>query len=190
MWVIISKMIIDKRLKNVYKEGNVALYEYRPSLLCPLYGKIDSLTFVRRVRLTLEYLRRRSYKVYYLAVDGKLVGYDVITPGGRRLKFSTSLDVVTGPIFIKPEHRGKGYGKTLLRLAMKMCKGQAERVLCWIQRGNAASIKTHEVVGFMPIGSLDVVGKRRNLVEYNEIDRGKYLVYVLSFNEPIVPINI
>lgn len=107
--------IDEKVLKKVYEDpmGKVALYEYTPTLFAPLYCNFEPLKIERRLRLLGEYLRKGRYKVYYLSVDGVLVGYNILAPGGRRLSFSTSRDIVSGPAFIDPDHRNKGYFKLL-----------------------------------------------------------------------------
>ena len=82
-------------MRKIVEEGGYALWEYRPSLFAPLYGNMDRPSFVRRVRLMQEYLSKGKYKACYLQVDGKFVGYNVFAPGGRRLKCSTTRDLVS-----------------------------------------------------------------------------------------------
>ena len=102
-----------KKLTLVTRDNGFELLEYKPTLLHPLLVPFEKLSFARKTRLRLE-LIRGGYIVYYLAVDGAVVGYNVIAPGGRRLKLSTPKDIVVGPLFISPEHRGKGFSVLLM----------------------------------------------------------------------------
>ena len=54
-----------------------------------------------------EYLRG-GYRVFYLELDGTIVGHIVMARGGRRLKNEQKSDIILGPIFISPSFRGKG----------------------------------------------------------------------------------
>lgn len=154
----------NKRMRKIVEEGGYTLWEYRPSLLKPLYGNIDPPSLIRRIRLMQEYLSKGRYKVYYLEVGDQLVGYNVFAPGGRRLKCSTDRDLVDGPSFILPEHRGHGYVTILKKLVLKYCCSGYENVYGWISKNNIASIKACAKAGFdVSYGELKVVGKMRRL---------------------------
>jgi len=162
-----SKTAIDeKALKKVYEdpEGKVALYEYTPTLFAPLYCNMEPMKLRRRVRLLFEYLRKGRYKVYYLSVDGVLVGYNVLTPGGRRLSFSTSKDIISGPAFVDPEHRNKGYNRLMKRLSFSHCAYDYEFVYNWVDKTNIPSIKSVEKLGFQKVGEVKVTRLRRKLI--------------------------
>lgn len=151
-------------MRKAVVENGFTLWEYTPSLFKPLYGNIDPPSFTRRIRFLLEYFGKGSYKVYYLEVNGNLVGYNVFAPGGRRLKCSTSKDLVDGPSFILPEHRGHGYVTILKRMVLKHCCAGYEYVYGWISKDNIASIKACIKAGFdVDFGELKVVGKMRKL---------------------------
>lgn len=64
---------------------------------------------------------RGGYKVYYLVIDGHIVGYSVVTPGGRRLKMSTKDDIVIGPYYIAPKYRGRGYATKMIQMTLNSC---------------------------------------------------------------------
>ena len=158
--------IDEKVLKKVYEDpmGKVALYEYTPTLFAPLYCNFEPLKIARRLRLLGEYLREGRYKVYYLSVDGVLVGYNILAPGGRRLSFSTSRDIVSGPAVIDPDHRNKGYFKLLKPLCYLYCAYDYEYVYNWVAKTNIPSIKAQERMGFEIVGEVNTVGLRRKLV--------------------------
>ena len=161
-----SKYEIDAYIsafKRVYADGDYSLYEYTPTMLKPLAINYEPMSVVRRVRFALEYIRGK-YKVYYLTVKNRVVGHCVVTPGGRRLKCSEKKDIVIGPYYIADDERGNGYSKTLLNLTLKNCSYDYEYAYDWIEKTNAASIRTTEACGFSKFGELNVVGKTRRLV--------------------------
>ena len=170
--------IDEKKLKKIYedRENRVALYEYTPTLFAPFYCRMEPLKFVRRVRLMDEYLKKGHFKVYYLAVDGKLVGYNVLSPGGRRLSFSTPKDIVSGPAFIDPTERSKGYNKLMKRLCFTHCDYDYAYVYNWVDKTNIPSIKSVEKMGFEKVGEVKVLGLRHKLVP---AEKGSCIVYRL-----------
>ena len=160
---------MKKRMHKIVEEDGYSLWEYFPTLFRPFYCKLDKQSFVRRVRLLLEYLSKGKYKVYYLVIDGKIVGYSVFTPGGRRLKCSTSNDLVSGPSFISPEYRGRGYAAILKRMIIKYCCNNYRYIYSWIDKKNIASIKSCQKVGFdMTYGELVIQGKLRTLKQVSK----------------------
>lgn len=80
------------KLRLLYSEGDRVLYEYKPTLSKLLYFDFEKMRLSRRVRLMLEWLNSKHYMVYYLAINGELVGHCIVAPGGRRLKCSTGKD--------------------------------------------------------------------------------------------------
>lgn len=164
-----------KKMKQIAEEGGAQLYEYLPSAFKLLAINFEKPRFVRQMRFLLEYLHRGHYKVYYLAVTGVFVGYCVVTPGGRRLWVSKKEDIVLGPYFVLPEHRGKGYAKVLVKMTLEHCSYDYKLAYDWIHDDNFASIKTSEACGFVREGSrLNVVGLTRRLVPSEE---GNNIVY-------------
>ena len=152
------------RLLFIKKEGAFSLYEYKPTFIIPLLVSFEPLKMIRRFRFWREILSG-GYKVYYLAKDDRLVGYCVVAPGGRRLTISKKHDVVLGPYFVAPEHRGKGYAKVLVRMTLDNCTYNYNLAFDWIHKDNYASIKTSEACGFVQEGHrLNVVGIMRKLV--------------------------
>lgn len=154
----------SKRMRKILEENGYVLWEYTPTMFKPLFGNIDPPSFTRRMRFLLEYLSKGSYKVYYLEVNGDLVGYNVFAPGGRRLKCSTKNDLVDGPSFVLPQHRGHGYVTILKKMILNNCCDGYDYVYGWIKKDNIASIKACVKAGFdVDYGELKVVGKMRKL---------------------------
>lgn len=164
----------SERLQPVKTEGEFSLFEYRPTIISPLLVPFEPLRLIRRLRFWKEILSG-GYRVYYLAESDILVGHCVVAPGGRRLTVSTKHDIVVGPYFIVPEHRGKGYAKVLVRMTLQNCTYNYRNAFDWIHIENLASIKTTEACGFMLEGhKLNVEGWTRKLVLD---DNGSYLIY-------------
>ena len=154
-----------KRLTLLYRDGDMALYSYTPTICRPLYVHFEHMTLSRRVRLLLERLGRNSYVVLYLEVEGALVGHCVVAPGGRRLGRSTENDIVLGPYFIDPSHRGKGYAKILVQWTLHKAGLTYKRAYDYIKKNNHASRKATLACGFKQCGDLDIRGFFHNLVE-------------------------
>lgn len=125
-------------------------------------------------------LIRGGYMVYYLVVDGVIVEYNIIAPGGRRLSCSTSKDIVVGPLFVNPECRGKGYATVLMKLPLLFSSYDYERAFDWIAESNLSSIKDSKACGFQEYGRLTVKGLFRRLVED---ENGEDIIFCL-YKEP------
>ena len=151
-------------LKKIYEDNEYELYEYIPTISKPLAINFERMRFVRRIRFLKAYLGVGHYKVYYLAVNGKLVGHCVIEPGGRRLTCSTEKDIVIGPYYIVPQYRGKGYSKVLVNLSIKYCSYQFQYVFDWVNKDNISSIRTSKACGFEEWAQLNVTHILRRLV--------------------------
>ncbi len=150
-------------LKEIGTDDDLSIYLFKPTPFKVLAVPIEKNSFSRWARLFSEVLRG-GYQVFYLVKDNTIAGYCVITPGGRRLKCSTSNDGVIGPLYICPEYRGKGLSEVLVKNILKVCMRQYNCFYCWIYEDNIPSRRSLESCGFKPIGRLDVVGKFRRLV--------------------------
>ena len=93
-----------------------------------------------------------------------MVGYCVVTPGGRRLKCSTAQDVIIGPYYVYPEYRGKNLSILLVSETLKHCSYKYDYAYDWIYNQNTPSIRCSKACGFEEFGHLDVVGRFRRLV--------------------------
>ena len=162
-----------KYLRLIVSKDDLLIYEYTPSLFRLVLVPMEPLNKVRKFRFLLEYIRG-GYKIYYLAKDGIVVGYCVITPGGRRLKCSTTKDAVIGPYFITQEYRGQGLSKILISQLVEYSIGKYEALYDWVYKNNLPSIHCMEACGFEVIGKLNVVGVFRRLIINTQ---GLYFVY-------------
>ena len=156
----------DKLIKCV-EDNEFSLYLYKPTLTKPLLFDFESMSLTRRVRYLLEYLRSEHYKVFYLSVRDEFVGFCVVTPGGRRLCYSSRDDIVLGPYYIDESKRGNGYSKELIRLVIENYGRPYHYAYDWIHKDNLPSIKASEACGFVRYGEIKIVGKLRRLVPVN-----------------------
>lgn len=153
-------------MRKVVEDGEYVLWKYTPTLFRPLFGNMDQPSYTRRIRLLLEHLGKDSYKVYYLEVNGMLLEYNIFTQEGRRLKCKTRNDLVSGPSYVLPEHRGDGYIGILMKMVFKYCCKGYDDVYAWISKDNVASIKAYLKVGYdVNYGELKIVGKMRKLIQ-------------------------
>ena len=157
--------IDEKKLSLLCREGNKAIYEYTPNPFSLLYHDFEKMTFPRRIRLLMEYFAKGSYKVYYLSVDGNLVGHCVVAYGNRRLKRSSENDIVLGPYFVDPQFRGKGYAKDIIRLTLANTTMSYRYAYDYINKSNIPSAKATLACGFEKCGELDIEGFLHKLVE-------------------------
>lgn len=174
-----QKIIHENSLTRVYadEENHVVLYEYTPTLTALLYCNMEPMRFVQWVRLLEEFWRKGRYRVYYLALDGVLVGYNVLSPGGRRLSCSTSRDIVSGPVFVDPAYRCRGYSQLMQKLCYAHCGYDYDFVYNWIEKTNLPSIKSCEKIGFRKVGELTVSRVRRRLIP---AENGTCIVFRLA----------
>lgn len=172
-------MIVDlKGLKQISQEGEYTLYEYSPSLLKLYYVDFEPMPLFRRGRLTIEYLHKGHYKVYYLSINGSLVGHCLVAPGGRRLRCSSDNDIVLGPYFIEESERGKGYSEKLIALTLQYYTGEYRYAFDYIKKSNVPSIRASLKCGFEKVGELNKVGLLHKLTQVEE--DGEYEIYRVS----------
>ena len=153
-----------KGLTLLHQEGNKSCYIYEPSPVKLLYRHFEKMTLSRRVRLLLEYFAKGRYKVFYLAVDGELVGHCVVAQGNRRLKCSGTEDIVLGPYFVDPKFRGCGYAKDIVRMTLHNSGINYRYAYDYIKKANIPSVKATLACGFEKCGELDIVGFFHKLV--------------------------
>lgn len=154
----------DPRLTYIDTDSQtgVQVYLYRPTLFRPLYTDLVPMWWTRRVRFLLEYLHRGCYSVYYAVLDGKIIGYNVTAPGGRRLTCTTKDDGVTGPSYILPEYRNHDYNKGMKRIAFSHCG--YKKIYCWVQKTNKPSAASLIAYGFIPCGEVTTKGLLRKQI--------------------------
>lgn len=126
-------------------------------------------------RMLLEYLEG-GYEILYMYNSslGGILGYILIARGGRRLRCSTPEDIVLGPIWVKPELRGKGIASKGIFTVLHELDIKYQNAYEYIQPTNLSSIRTVEKNGFSLFGSGSSKGFFKRI--YN--DGGKeFLIY-------------
>jgi len=169
---------LKRTCKHIIFENSLSVYEFKPSFLHLLAVPIEPLSIARRFRFLLEFIRG-GYTVYYLVKDGVVVGYCVVTPGGRRLKCSSKQDGVIGPLYICQEYRGRSLSEVIVKQSLICCLHKYNSFYCWIHKDNIPSRRSLESCGFKPIGRLNVVGVFRRLVITSQ---GVDIIYKRSDN--------
>lgn len=152
----------DPRLRYVGADPGTGLqvFLYRPTLFRPLYAELTRMRFKRRVRFFLEYMHRGHYSVYYAVLDSKIIGYNVIAPGGRRLAGTAAEDAVTGPSYILPAYRNRGYNRIMKKIAFRDCG--CANIYCWVHKDNLPSAASLTRFGFTRCGE---VRERKGLIK-------------------------
>lgn len=169
-----------KKMHLLIQLEGIDFYKYSPTLFQPYYMDYPKKEhppyanrMIHKVRMMLEYLRG-GYQVIYMVRNHKILGHIVVARGGRRLKVSTSDDIVLGPIFVTPDCRGEGIGSFGIRVVLKEIGLQYRYAFEFIKYDNIASIRTVEKNGYIPLGRVKEVGLLKNLVPASD---GDFVVY-------------
>ena len=97
--------------------------------------------------------------VAYDGADGAFVGFGIMQPyTGQR---STSHVGVLQLVGVLPQHRGRGFGKTIVRACLDASSHLGfERVLTYVMSDNLASLRMTQAAGFKEEGRLRGVSRR------------------------------
>ena len=148
----------NDRLTLLSERDGMKLYSYKPTIMHPLLKEFAPMLKNRRLRFLRNYFRPGKYTVYYLEDREELVGMCVVTPGGPGLKLKCAKDdIVMGPYYVRPEKRGKGYSKILLRWVLEM-HPRFECAYALISNQNTASLRCVTAVGFEPYQQIRLRG--------------------------------
>ena len=162
------------KIKEISTDGRFTFYEYKPTLFRPFLVDIEPMTFVRRIRLLLEYVQKGGFLVYYLADQGDFIAHCVVVPGGRRIKCTTRNDIVIGPLYVEKDKRGNGYSVMLIREVLNKCKYPYKYAFGYTAKNNYPTQRANERCGFKLFAEMNVVGFTRKPII---VDSGKLLVY-------------
>lgn len=149
-----TDLAADKKLTYIDtdRETGLCVYRYRPTLFRPEYCLLHRTRLKRQLRLLFEYLHKGHYVFYYAVLDDKIIGYNMVAPGGRRLGGTTAQDGVTGPSYILPAYRNRGYNRAMKRIVFRDCGFR--RIYCWVHKDNQPSIASLKRLGFEPCGEV------------------------------------
>ncbi len=156
-----------------YSTDNYCIYQYQPKRSKLFYKNLEPLTLKKWFRFQLELIK--GYTVYYMVVSDEIVGSCVVSRGGGRYSFAEKKDIVIGPYFVCPEHRGHGYASVMVDDVLNHLGIEYEYAWDWIRKDNYASIKTTERNGFEQVYEADVVGFTRKIVLTDKGQGGWYI---------------
>ena len=151
----------NDKLTLLSERDGLKLYSYKPTIMHPLLKEFAPMLENRRLRFLRNYFRPGKYIVYYLEANEELVGMCVVTPGGPGLKLKCAKDdIVLGPYYIRPEQRGKGYGKILLRWVLDI-HPEYNYAYVLISNNNLPSLRSVMAVGAEPYQQIRLRGRMR-----------------------------
>lgn len=136
---------------TIYEAEQFLIYRYGASLNRLYLSDVDEMYFQKKVRFLLNYISKGE--LYYMKdrVADITVGYCMISRGKAfRYSFAKPEDITLGPIFIKPEYRGKRLSVLLLRNVIRQYL-DGGNAYAYIRRTNTPSIALFSGTGFQPI---------------------------------------
>lgn len=152
-----------QNLHYVKMIDGIEYYKFKPKFgkwfLTDWYGyKDDDKNTVRCwCRMFLEWVYG-GYDVYYQVKENEIVGYAVVALGGRRLTVSNHSDIVIGPIFTPPKHRGQGYATKAMIAILEHIDIQYVNAYAFIKKSNKSSLRVFAKSGFKIIGEVSSRG--------------------------------
>jgi len=109
----------------------------------------------------LEWFRDTSdgrYPILVAEVAGAIAGWTRLYAWSNRCAYARAAE---NAVYVHPEHRGQGVGRTLLEELIRLAPQRGVHVLlARIVEGNPASLKLHEALGFQTIGVMKRVGEK------------------------------
>jgi len=168
-----------RRLRLIAEQDGIAFLLYKPSVFrpyAPMYGKAErppySSRLAHRLRMLIELIFAHCV-VVYMQRDGKTVGHLAVSRGGTRIKMSTARDIVIGPIWVVPEHRGEGLGSGGIAAVLHSLGFDYRYAYEFIHKDNSASICAAEKNGFCVLCPCSEYGLLKTL---HESDEGSILI--------------
>ena len=151
-----SEILSSDNLKLLLCEDGLKYYLFTPSLLrlFPKSGNMRKMSFMQIARFLV--MKKHGYNVYILTDDNdEILSSIVFSSGGQyRFPFATKNDLIYGPSYTVPKHRGKGYAVKLGIKALSDFEKSYEKVFATVREENLASMKCLEKTGFNNIGTI------------------------------------
>ena len=125
-----------------------------------LYGTATFDTELKSLNNRRLWLRQHSDMYPALVAETRegVVGWGSLSRWSDRCAYDSTAEL---SIYFHTDHRGKGYGKVLMRELLEAGKkGGLHTVISRITQGNDASIYLHTLYGFTTIGVMKEVGKK------------------------------
>jgi len=168
------------KLSCVFQKDNIKIEEYSPTILRPLYKKIDNMYFNKWIRFIITSLS--GGKIYYLSENNETVGYCMIVKGKNyRYLFAKKNDIIVGPIYLSQKCRGKKFSTLLLEQTLKAYnkKYSFDKAYAYIWRTNVASNKVFLRVGFQIMAQIEI-GKYSRKVYISKKETMNYQLFELD----------
>ena len=144
---------------------NLTVIEKKPSLFNLFPSKLRSISFHEKLRWLQQLLY--GYRVCIYLLDGKEIGYHVISNGGNpRFPFVKKQDYLLGPSFILPEYRGHNYNSQFKKIMIGRY-GYNHKYYNFISHDNIASLKSTEHFGGQYLCDAKFTGFFRRLIPVN-----------------------
>jgi L-amino acid N-acyltransferase YncA len=102
-----------------------------------------------------------GYPFLVVQVADAIVGYAYAGPYRARPAYRFTAE---NSVYLRPEVRGRGYGRALLERLIEECSQRGFRQLVAVigDSANTASVRLHEAAGFTLVGTLQNVGFKFN----------------------------
>ena len=131
------------------------------SLLLQYISRKDLDRYENKGKYRLLSLLGIYHSDFYVLVDKReVIGFVLI-----RTKLSRKYPKASWiyDVFVKPEYRGKGYSKELMRLAIAKCT--YPHVYLYVHENNTVALNLYKRIGFYEVGEL----KEEKLLRYDKV---------------------
>lgn len=91
--------------------------------------------------------------------DGVVVGYASLSTFNQKAAYSSTVEL---SVYVAREARGRGVATALAEAVLRLAREDpsTHRIVSLITRGNEASVRLHERLGFSYVGTLHEVGEK------------------------------
>ncbi|MCK5093227.1 MAG: GNAT family N-acetyltransferase [Spirochaetes bacterium] len=85
-------------------------------------------------------------------------GGDLVAFAGVNARFENNCQI--GTVYVLPEHRGKGFGYSVVSSHLDRLFNKYNRIVLFVNRNNKGALHLYKNVGFRPVGELEQVFMR------------------------------
>ena len=153
-----AKVLPYDNLELLLEEDGFKYYLFLPKLtqLFPKSGDMRDMNFLQNMRFLL--MKKHGYRVYILAdAYDEVLASIVFSSGAQyRFPFADKQDLIYGPSYTVPEHRGNGYASRLADKVMHSFEKDYKAIYGTVRVDNVASLKCMAKNGFENVASLGV----------------------------------
>ena len=139
------EVLTASQIESVAAMADEIWHEWFPAIISE--SQIDyMLEKVQSVSAITEQLGNEGYRYYIIMNDGEYVGYTAIHPESDGRLFLSK-------IYVKKEHRGKGFGKAVFAFLKEFCaENGLNAIWLTVNKHNTDSINVYKKCGFRIIG--------------------------------------